>query len=66
MPLEATPDRQLTPDEENESEPAVISTDCCDKLMFKHDTILVKRVNGYGRFCDECLNNKVEEVNICN
>lgn len=65
MPLEPTPDRKLTPDEEPESEPLVISTDCCDKLMFKDDTYLVKRLKGYGRFCDECLTNKVEEVKVC-
>ncbi len=66
MPLEPTPERQLTPDEEHESEAVVIETDCCDKLMFKHDTVLVKRVNGYCRFCDECLIEFKDEIKVCN
>lgn len=66
MPIEPTPERQLTPDEEPESEAVEIETDCCYKKIPIDDTYLVKRLKGYGRFCDECLTNKVEEVKICN
>jgi hypothetical protein len=66
MPLEPTPERQLVPDEETEIDnEVIIETDCCYKKMPIDDTTLVKRVNGYGRFCESCLIEFENEIKIC-
>jgi len=68
MPLEPTPERQLTPDEEPESEAVVIHTDCCDLMMFKHDATRVNRIDKLGvyYYCDECLIEFKDEIKLCN
>ena len=72
MPLEPTPERQLTPDDIEDSlfYEEVISTHCCNKTLQRQYTTLVKffisKCEHYGRFCDECLIEFKDEIKVCN
>lgn len=68
MPLEPTPERKLSPDYDYEDDDIEIETDCCYKKMLRDDAKVVRKRNSLAirYFCDECLIEFKDEIEICN